>query len=110
MKETEGATWKVCNGCDLLHHAVYILCKCIYNSDKNHYNFLLLSVDKLIQNIGDPRVAEKLRIYRLVEEQFNEVQAQVQKEVQNNKCLVRYIIKCFLTNHTRSCNVFLIIL
>ena len=85
----------------------------IYNSDNNHYNFLLLSVDKLIQNIGDPRVAEKLRIYRLVEEQFNEVQAQVQKEVANNKCLVLYItciIKCFLTNHTRSCNCFLIIL
>ena len=52
---------------------------------------IVLSVDKLIQNIGDPRVAEKLRIYRLVEEQFNEVQAQVQKEVENNKCLVLYI-------------------
>ena len=63
----------------------------IYNSDKNHYYFPLLSVDKLIQNIGDPRVAEKLRIYRLVEEQFNEVQAQVQKEVMNNKCPVLYI-------------------
>ena len=70
----------------------------IYNSDNNHYNFLLLSVDKLIQNIGDPRVAEKLRIYRLVEEQFNEVQAQVQKEVANNKCLVLYIPYLILSN------------
>ena len=33
-------------------------------------NYTIFSVDKLIQNLGDPRVAEKLRIYRLVEEQF----------------------------------------
>ena len=34
-------------------------------------------VDELIQNIGDPRIAEKLRIYRLVEEKFLAVEQQV---------------------------------
>ena len=45
------------------------------------HNYTIFSVDKLIQNLGDPRVAEKLRIYRLVEEQFALVESQVQKEV-----------------------------
>ena len=40
-----------------------------------------MAVDQLIKNLGDPRVAEKLRIYRLVEEQFALVESQVQKEV-----------------------------
>ena len=39
------------------------------------------TVDKLIKNLGDPRVAEKLRIYRLVEDQFATIEAQVKKEV-----------------------------
>ncbi len=30
-------------------------------------------VDALIKNLGDPKVAEKLRIYRLVEDQFLKV-------------------------------------
>jgi hypothetical protein len=34
-------------------------------------------VDDLIQNIGDPRIAEKLRIYRLVEQKFLAVELQV---------------------------------
>ncbi len=34
-------------------------------------------VDELIRNIGDPRIAEKLRIYRLVEEKFSAVEQQV---------------------------------
>ena len=34
-------------------------------------------VDELIRNIGDPRIAEKLRIYRLVEEKFLSVEQQV---------------------------------
>jgi len=34
-------------------------------------------VDALIRNIGDPRVAERLRIYRLVEEKFLAVEKQV---------------------------------
>jgi hypothetical protein len=34
-------------------------------------------VDELIKNIGDPRIAEKLRIYRLVEEKFSLVEQQV---------------------------------
>ena len=34
-------------------------------------------VDDLIKNIGDPRVAERLRIYRLVEEKFLDVEQQV---------------------------------
>ena len=45
---------------------------------RNHISF---AVDQLIKNLGDPRVAEKLRIYRLVEEQFALVESQVQKEV-----------------------------
>ena len=48
---------------------------------QNPNAYTIFSVDKLIQNLGDPRVAEKLRIYRLVEEQFALVESQVQKEV-----------------------------
>ena len=39
-------------------------------------------VDQLISQLGDPKVAEKLRIYRLVEEQFTHIEAQVEREVQ----------------------------
>ena len=46
-----------------------------------HNNNSFFVVDQLIRNLGDPRVAEKLRIYRLVEEQFALVESQVQKEV-----------------------------
>ena len=38
-------------------------------------------VDALISQLGDPKVAEKLRIYRLVEEQFLHIEAEVEKEV-----------------------------
>ena len=38
-------------------------------------------VDALISQLGDPKVAEKLRIYRLVEEQFTHIEAEVEKEV-----------------------------
>ena len=38
-------------------------------------------VDEMIKNMADPKVAEKLRIYRLVEQQFEEIEAQVQKDV-----------------------------
>ena len=51
------------------------------------YNF---TVDKLIKNLGDPRVAEKLRIYRLVEDQFATIEAQVKKEV--CLCSITFII------------------
>ena len=33
---------------------------------------------------GDPRVADKLRIYRLVEQQFEEIESQVRQEVVQN--------------------------
>lgn len=38
-------------------------------------------VDDLIRNLADPRVAEKLRIYRLVEQQFQEIENQVERQV-----------------------------
>jgi len=38
-------------------------------------------VDSLIENMADPKVAEKLRIYRLVETQFQEIEAQVERDV-----------------------------
>ena len=39
-------------------------------------------VDSLIQQMAtDPKVAEKLRIYRLVEQQFEEIESQVRQEV-----------------------------
>jgi hypothetical protein len=40
-------------------------------------------VDDLISKLGDPKVAEKLRIYRLVEEQFTAIEAEVEREVKN---------------------------
>ena len=43
-------------------------------------------VDDLIQNIGDPRIAERLRIYRLVEEKFLAVEQQV-TTILNNKTI-----------------------
>ena len=39
-------------------------------------------VDQLISQLGDPKVAEKLRIYRLVEEQFNHIETEIEKQVQ----------------------------
>ena len=56
------------------------------------HNYTIFSVDKLIQNLGDPRVAEKLRIYRLVEEQFALVESQVQKEVYFRIILTLYTV------------------
>ena len=44
-------------------------------------SFLNVIVDDLIRNLGDPRVAEKLRIYRLVEEKFALIESEVRKEV-----------------------------
>ena len=38
-------------------------------------------VDELISQLGDPKVAEKLRIYRLVEDQFSHIEAEVEREV-----------------------------
>ena len=38
-------------------------------------------VDQLISQLADPKVAEKLRIYRLVEEQFDFIESEVEKEV-----------------------------
>ena len=38
-------------------------------------------VDQLISQLGDPKVAEKLRIYRLVEDQFTHIEAKVEREV-----------------------------
>ena len=39
-------------------------------------------VDSLIQQMAtDPKVAEKLRIYRMVEQQFGEIESQVRQEV-----------------------------
>ena len=38
-------------------------------------------VDQLISQLGDPKVAEKLRIYRLVEEQFNHIEIEIEKQV-----------------------------
>ena len=40
-----------------------------------------LEVDQLISQLGDPKVAEKLRIYRLVEDQFNHIESEVEREV-----------------------------
>ena len=56
--------------------------------------FCYIIVDKLIRNLGDPRVAEKLRIYRLVEEQFDFLEAQVQKQVTSNICIMVVFIAC----------------
>ena len=38
-------------------------------------------VDQLISQLADPKVAEKLRIYRLVEDQFDFIESEVEKEV-----------------------------
>jgi predicted transcriptional regulator len=38
-------------------------------------------IDEMIHNIGDPRVAEKLRIYKLVEDQFEAIEKEVKEEV-----------------------------
>ena len=40
-------------------------------------------VDELISQLGDPKVAEKLRIYRLVEEQFNFIETEIEKQVKS---------------------------
>ena len=40
-------------------------------------------VDELISQLGDPKVAEKLRIYRLVEEQFNFIESEIEKQVKS---------------------------
>ena len=48
-------------------------------------------VDDLIQNIGDPRIAERLRIYRLVEEKFLAVEQQV-TTILNNKTISFHFI------------------
>ena len=40
-------------------------------------------VDALISQLGDPKVAEKLRIYRLVEEQFEFIESQIEKQVKS---------------------------
>ena len=59
---------------------------------QRHNDNSFFIVDQLIRNLGDPRVAEKLRIYRLVEEQFALVESQVQKEV---GCIFsQYYTKC----------------
>ena len=51
-----------------------------------------LRVDDLIQNIADPRVAERLRIYRLVEEKFLAVEKQV--------CIARFNLLMLLSYNT----------
>lgn len=38
-------------------------------------------VDDLISKLGDPKVAEKLRIYRLVEDQFTHIEKEVERQV-----------------------------
>ena len=40
-----------------------------------------VEVDQLISQLADPKVAEKLRIYRLVEEQFDHIETEVEKQV-----------------------------
>ena len=38
-------------------------------------------IDEMISNIGNPRTAEQLRIFKLVESQFDEIEKQVKEEV-----------------------------
>ena len=38
-------------------------------------------IDEMIANIGNPRTAEQLRIFKLVESQFDEIEKQVKEEV-----------------------------
>ena len=40
-----------------------------------------VEVDQLISQLADPKVAEKLRIYRLVEEQFDHIETEVERQV-----------------------------
>ena len=42
------------------------------------------SLNREMGTTGDPRVADKLRIYRLVEQQFEEIESQVRQEVVQN--------------------------
>ena len=38
-------------------------------------------IDEMISNIGNPRTAEQLRIFKLVESQFDDIEKQVKEEV-----------------------------
>jgi hypothetical protein len=42
---------------------------------------LINSKNFIESQLGDPKVAEKLRIYRLVEDQFTHIEAEVEREV-----------------------------
>ena len=40
-------------------------------------------VDHLISQLADPKMAEKLRVYRLVEEQFDYIESEIEKQVKD---------------------------